>query len=341
MELFYINLEDKKNLFKKEIIVFGVKIVRMAHYLPHCIVDNEEILKRYPEAGAQEKIFKKTGIKERRYSEFLTTADMATKSAIALLEKTEISASEIDCVIVGTSTPDYFFPPTAPVVIGRIKAVNASGFDINAACPSFLVAVEQAVMKIALGNSKNIIVCGVDRMSKALNLSDYKTGLLFGDASCSALLSARSDHENGINHCYSKVVADNLEDIYFKTPFFSNDWPNEKFKMDGKKVYQRGIELTVKAVREFLNKYSLSLDGYKFIIPHQSNVRIIEKIAKQLKCSMDKFLTNIETVGNTASASVPLCLSQKIDEGIVKKGDRLLLVSYGAGYTISIVDLFF
>ena len=317
------------------------KLAGLAHYLPHCIVDNEEILKKYPEAGTENKIFKKTGIKERRYSEYLTTSDMATKSSIALLDKMKIGSCEIDCVIVGTSTADYFFPSTASVVIKGIGAKNAFGFDINAACPSFLVAIEQSVMMITLGRAKNIIVCGADRMSRTLNSDDYKTGLLFGDASASVLLSVCDGDEKGINHCYSKVVADDLEDIYLKTPFSCDNWMSEKFIMDGRKVYQRGIELTVKTVKEFLNKYSLSLADYKFIIPHQSNLRIIEKIAKQLKCHHEKFLTNIESVGNTASASVPLCLSQKVDEGVVNKGDRLLLVSYGAGYIVSITDLFF
>lgn len=317
------------------------KIIGIAHYLPHSSVDNEEILKKYPAAGTESSIFKKTGIKERRYSEYLTTGDMAIKSSLSLLDKIGIMPSEIDCVIVGTSTPDYFFPSTASTVIKGIGAKNASGFDINAACASFLVAVEQVDIIVVSGKFRNVIVCGADRMSRTLNVDDFKTGLLFGDASSSMLLSQCGDNEKGINHCHSKVVADNLEDIYFKTPFSSNDWSNEKFKMDGKKVYQQGIELTIKAVKEFLNKHSLSLGDYKFIIPHQSNMRIIEKIAKQLKCPMDKFLTNIETVGNTASASVPLCLSQKVDEGVVKKGDRLLLLSYGSGYTVSIVDLYF
>lgn len=320
--------------------MFGVKITGLSHYLPHYIVDNEEILKKYTEAGTQEEIFEKTGIKERRYSGILTTADMAIKSTISLLEKTGINLDEIDCVIVGTSTPNYFFPSTASVVIKGIGAKNASGFDINAACPSFLVALEQAVMMITLGKSRKIIVCGVDRMSRTLNTEDYKTGILFGDASASVLLSVYDDNEKGINHCYSKVVTGNLEDIYFKTPFSSDNWLNEKFKMDGKKVFQCGIELTVKTVKEFLNRHSLSLEDYRFIIPHQSNMRIIEKIAKKLKYPIGKFLTNIQNVGNTASASVPLCLSQKVDEGIIKKGDRLLLVSYGAGYTVSIIDLY-
>lgn len=321
--------------------MFGAKIVGTAHYLPDFVMTNELISEKYIGAGTSEEIFKKTGIKERRYSMNLTSGDMAAESSAHLLKKTGIKSNEIDCMIVGTSTPDYFFPPTAASVIDKIKATNASGFDINAACPSFLVALQQAEMMIKSGKAGSIIVCGVDRMSKTINSSDYKTGLLFGDASASVLLESCEAREKGINHSYSKVVATDLESIYFKTPFSSDDWMTEKFTMSGRKVYQCGIELTVQTVINFLTERSLSADDYKFIIPHQSNLRIIKEIAKRLEFPLEKFLTNIERVGNTASASIPLCLSQKADEGIVKKGDRLLLVSYGAGYTVSVIDLYF
>ena len=222
---------------------------------------------------------------------------MATKSVERLLEKTGIHAEEIDCIIVGTLTPDYFFPSTAVVVIKNIKAVNAFGYDTVAACPSFLFAVEQAQMMIQLGKAKKIIVCGTDRMSKTINSFEHKTGVLFGDAAASVLIESCSDEEQGINTCYSKVVADDLEDVYFKTPFNSNDWSNEKFELDGQKVYRHGVDLTVETIKDFLKKNSLSLSNFKYIVPHQANMNMLSHIAEKLNIPFAMILTNLETMG--------------------------------------------
>jgi 3-oxoacyl-[acyl-carrier-protein] synthase-3 len=316
------------------------KITGIAHYIPDRIVNNQELEERYGTITA-DKIFAKTGILERRYSDDLTAADMATKSVEKLLEKTSTQPQEIDCLIVGTLTPDYFFPSTAVVVIKNIKAVNAFGYDTVAACPSFLFGVEQAAMMIESGKAKKVIVGGTDRMTKTIDAFHHKTGVLFGDAAASVLIETCEDGEQGINSCFSRVIADNLEDVYFKTPFTSEKWADEKFELDGQKVYHHGVELTVQVINEFLEKESLTLNDFKYIVPHQANMRMLEEIANRLNVPMDMILTNLETMGNTAGASVPLCLSQKVDEGIVRKGDRLLLVSFGAGYTLSITDTFF
>lgn len=316
------------------------KISAIAHYVPEKVINNVGLSERYGTI-TPERILSKTGIKERRYSDNLTSAGMATRSVEKLLEKTRTSAKEIDCIIVGTLTPDYFFPSTAVVVIKNIGAVNAYGFDTVAACPSFLFALEQAQMMIQVGKAKKIIVCGTDRMSKTVNSFEHKTGVLFGDAAASILIEACSEEEKGINTCYSKVVADDLEDVYFRTPFNSNDWVGERFELDGGKVYRHGVSLTAKTIKEFLQKNSLILADFKYIIPHQANMNMLKDIAKILDVPFQMFLTNLETMGNTAGASVPLCFSQKVEKGIVQKGDRLLLVSFGAGYTLSITDTYF
>ena len=316
-------------------------ITTIAHYLPQRVVNNTEISNRYPKVGTPADIFQKTGIMERRYSNDLTTGEMAAESVKNLLSKAGVKPSEIDLVLVGTLSPDHFYPSTAVTVIHKVEAVNAWGYDVVAACPSFLFAIPQAVTMIEIGRAKKVVVCGADRMSKTINAFDYKTGVLFGDAAASVLIEAKSDEELGINNCFSKVVADDLEDVYFRTPFNCENWSDEKFELDGKKVYRHGVDLTSDFIGEYLKKYSLTLEDFKFIVPHQANIRMLKEIAVRLNVSFDKFLTNIHNVGNTAGASVPLCLSQKVDEGIVKKGDRLLLVSFGAGYTLSITDLFF
>jgi 3-oxoacyl-[acyl-carrier-protein] synthase-3 len=316
------------------------KISGVAHYVSDVVVNNDQLAKEYGTITS-EQILVRTGIQERRYSQELTTAGMATKSVEKLLETTGTRADEIDCLIVGTLSSDYFFPSTAVVVIKNIKAVNAFGFDMVAACPSFLFALEQAQMMIQTGKAKKVIVCGSDRMSKTINAFEHKTGVLFGDAAASVLVEVCGDDEKGINNCYSKVVADDMEDVYFRTPFTSDNWSSEKFNLDGRKVYEHGVGLTAQVINEFLQKHSLTLQDFRYIIPHQANLNMLNDIATRLNVSPSMFLTNLQLMGNTAGASVPLCLSQKFEEGIVQKGDRLLLVSFGSGYTLSIADLFF
>lgn len=316
------------------------KITGTAHYVPDRVVNNEELSERYGTI-TPDRILMKTGMHERRYSDDLTSAKMASKSVERLLEKTGTRADEIDCIIVGTLTPDYFFPSNAAVVIKKVGAINAFGYDISAACSSFLYGMEQAQMMIQVGKAKKIIVCGTDRMSKTINAFEHKTGVLFGDAAACVLIEPCSDEEQGINACWSKVDADDLEDVYYKTPFNSDNYANEKFELDGHKVYANGTGLSGPFIKEFLQKNSLSITDFKYIVPHQANMNMLDDIAEQLDVPLSMFLTNLEMMGNTAGASVPLCLSQKVEEGVIQKGDRLLLVSFGAGYTLSISDTFY
>jgi 3-oxoacyl-[acyl-carrier-protein] synthase-3 len=306
------------------------KITAVHNYTPGRIVTNEELSLKYGTLTAQQ-IFEKTGIRERRWSDDKTALNMAVTCIDQLLEKTNTNRSEIDMLIIGTLTPDFFFPSTAVACIKQLGLNNAYGFDVVAACPSSLYGIDIANGKIKLGECKKIIVCGVDRMSKTINAFEHKTGVLFGDAAAAILLEATTGDEQGVNSCSSRVVADNLEDVYFRTPFSSNDWSEEKFNLQGGNVYKNGVSLTVRIINEFLSKNSLSISDFDYIVPHQANINMIHQVAKHLSVPMGKFLMNIEYFGNTGGASVLLSLSQHIAKGILKKGDRVLLVSFGAG----------
>lgn len=317
------------------------KITGIAHYVPTRVVNNVELSEKYGTI-TPDRILLKTGIKERRYSDDLTSAGMATKSVEKLLEKTGTRADEIDCIIVGTLTPDYFFPSTAVVIIDNIKAINAFGYDVVASCPSFMYAFEQAQMMIQIGKAKKVIVCGVDRMSKTINSFEHKTGVLFGDAAASMLIELGSDEELGINTCQSKVNTEGIWDVYYETPFATHeDWYQKRFMLAGREVYAHGVQFTAELITDFLKKNNLKLDDFKYIVPHQANINMIIDVAKLINVPFEMFLTSLEFYGNTAGASVPLCFSQKVEDGTIQKGDRLLLVSFGAGYTLSIADTFY
>jgi 3-oxoacyl-[acyl-carrier-protein] synthase III len=314
-------------------------ITGIGHYLPNKVIDNKFLSDNYN--ITEEYILNRTGIKERRYvDEGITTSDVVCSAIRDLLKNASKSIEDIDCIIVGTLTPDYFFPSTAVCAINQLKAKNAWGFDLSAACSGFCYGMATASAMIQQGALRNAIVCGADRMSTTLNNFDYRTAVLFGDGAGAVLLEASDDNDEYVikgNLC--RVEADNLEDVYFKTPFNTADWGSEKFELQGGKVYRSGVQFMAESVQKYLHENNLTLDDFTYIIPHQSNMNMLIDTAKLLEIDISKFKTNIEVVGNTGGASIPICLSECVQNGEIKKGDRLLLVSFGAGYTVSIIDL--
>ena len=314
------------------------KITGVGHYLPSNVTDNTKLSGKYN--ITEEYIFSRTGIKERRYvDEDVTTSNIVCGAINNLLINTSKDIEEIDCIIVGTLTPDYFFPSTAVCAINQLKAKNAWGFDLSAACSGFCYGLATATAMIQQGNLRNVIVCGADRMSSTLNSFDYKTAVLFGDGAGAVLLEATNDNEYVMKGNLCRVEADGLEDVYFKTPFNTPDWRHEKFELQGGKVYRSGVKFMADTIKKYLRESNLAFNDFDYIIPHQSNLNMLEDTAKDLGINLNKFKINIESVGNTGGASIPICLSQCVENGEIKKGDRLLLVSFGAGYTVSIIDL--
>jgi 3-oxoacyl-[acyl-carrier-protein] synthase III len=316
----------------------NAKITAIGHYIPDTIIDNKFIQDKY-NYDAQ-RIVERTGIKERRYvDKGVTTTDIACHAINDLLKNTYVSINDIDCIIVGTLTPDFYFPSDAVAVINRLKAKNAWGFDLSAACSGFCYGMSIASAMIKAGTIKNAIICGAERMSATLNNFDYKTGVLFGDGAGAVLIEATRDEDYKLVGSLCKVQADNLEDVYFKTPFNTENWNDEKFELDGGRVYDSGVHLMAETIKEYLSKNNLALSDFDYIVPHQSNLRMLKDVALKLNKTTDFFKINIEKVGNTGGASIPVCLSDFVKRGEVKKGDRILLCSFGAGYTISIIDL--
>jgi 3-oxoacyl-[acyl-carrier-protein] synthase-3 len=314
------------------------KITGIGHYLPNKVINNKYLSENY--SITEEEIFSKTGIKERRYVDAgTTTSDIVCSAVRDLLKNTSKSIEEIDCIIVGTLTPDYFFPSTAVCAINQLKAKNAWGFDLSAACSGFCYGLATATAMIQQGTLRNVIVCGADRMSSTLNNFDYKTAVLFGDGAGAVLLEGTDDDEYVIKGNLCKVEADDLEDVYFKTPFNTTDWSQEKFELQGGKVYRSGVRFMVETIEKYLSENDLTFDDFDYIIPHQSNMNMLNDTARRLQIEISDFKTNIENIGNTGGASIPICLSEFVKKGEIKKGDRLLLVSFGAGYTVSIIDL--
>lgn len=317
----------------------NAKITGIGHYLPKKNINNQYLSEHYNITAPD--ILRKTGIEERRYVEDgVTTTDIVCLSVENLLQNTSKKIEDIDCIIVGTFTPDFFFPSTAVSVINKLQAINAWGFDLSAACSGFCYSLSVATAMIKQGTVRNVIVCGAERLSKTINNFDYKTAVLVGDGAGAVLLESTEDSQLIVNDTFCKVVADTGNSVFFKTPFNTSDWSKEIFELRGRDVYINAVKIMSETVKEFLNKNNLELNDFDHIIPHQANLNILSDVAKELNSDLNKFKINIQKLGNTGSASIPLCLSEFVLSGVVKKGDRILFVSFGAGYTISIIDLF-
>lgn len=335
----------------------NIIISTMASFLPESVVTNEELVSIYPSIelkpgliiqNSPQEILKRCGIIERRSVRGkMNSSDMAVEAIKNLSGKAKLDLNEVDAIVVATCLPDNYFPSTAAVVLHKLGLRNCTGYDINAACSGFTYAMDLAKSKLREPGSrmKKIIVVSADVVSKALDRYNYRTGILFGDASVAALVEIDSSDLSGFQviNTYNKIMIDHIGDVYLATPFGLPEgvnWydDNQPFKLDGAGVYIQGVKFTCEFVEKYCREYQVSLDEVDYFIPHQANERMITKLRKKLDLG-DRLLTNIQHVGNTVASSVPLCLNEFSDKGIFKKGDRILLCSFGAGYTLGMVDI--
>ncbi|ADQ40645.1 3-oxoacyl-(acyl-carrier-protein) synthase III [Caldicellulosiruptor acetigenus I77R1B] len=316
----------------------NVKILSTGRFVPEKILSNYDLEKMVE--TSDEWITQRTGIKERRIVDGRTsTTDLAVQAARNAMQKAGISPDEIDLVIVATVTPEMFFPSTACLVQKELKLKNAFAFDISAACSGFIYGMAVATQFIQNGFCKTALVIGAEALSKITNWSDRSTCVLFGDGAGAAILTASSeegilgfelgsDGENGLLlYCHAFGLSD-LSYSQFK------DMPNfRKIYMDGNEVYKFAVKIMPYAVEKVLEKVGLSSSDIDVFIPHQANIRIIESAAKRLKIPMEKVFVNLHKYGNTSAASIPIALDEAIEEGRIKKGDRIVLVGFGGGLT--------
>lgn len=311
------------------------KITGIGHYLPNKIIDNEKLAIDFDILA--EKIFQKTGIRQRRYLEMGSTSDLVIKAIKNLTVNTNTDLDDLDCLILGTTTPDYFFPSTATAVLNKIKNNNAFGFDISAACSGFMYGLHLARLMIESGEAKKIIVCGGDKMSSTLNSNDYRTSVLFGDGAGAILLEPALESDS--NFLYKSICSlkkDGLSEVYLKTGLNNKNKNVGTIHMDGRRVYESGVAQMAKSISDYLKKMNLTFNDIDYLVPHQANLRMLEAVAKSLEFPFEKMLINIENSGNTGSATIPICLSQQYEQNHIKMGDRLLLVGFGAGYSSAV-----
>ncbi|MCU7495120.1 MAG: ketoacyl-ACP synthase III [Ignavibacteria bacterium] len=317
---------------------YNAVITGVGMYVPEKVLDN-----KYFESIVDtndEWIMTRTGIKERRILENGATSTLATEAVKDLLRSRNLSPEEIDVIIVATVTPDMFFPATACLVQDNVGAKNAWGFDISAACSSFLFALRVGSGLIESGLYKKVVVVGADKMSAIVDYTDRNTCILFGDAGSAVLLEPTEDFSYGIQDSILHVDGSGRNSLYMLGGGSMNPSSHETVdkKMhyiyqDGKAVFKVAVVGMANVSYEIMQKNHLCSEDVAYLVPHQANLRIIDATANRMGISRDKVMINIHKFGNTTSATIPLCLTEYYRNGKVKKGDKLVLAAFGAGFT--------
>ncbi|WP_290791238.1 beta-ketoacyl-ACP synthase III [Flavihumibacter sp. UBA7668] len=281
----------------------------------------------------------RTGISERRIlrGEGKATSDLAAPAVLDLLKKRGMDASEIDCLIVATVTPDMVFPATANIVCDKIGAVNAWSFDLGAACSGFLFALTTGASFIESGRYKKVVVVGADKMSAIVDYTDRNTCILFGDGGAAVLLEP---NEEGYGILDSRLKSDGTGRYYLNMKAGGSAYPatietvtnREHFAyQEGKTVFKFAVKGMADVSAELLEKNNLTGADIAWLVPHQANLRIIDATAERLGLPKEKVMINIQRYGNTTAATIPLCLWEWQDQ--LKKGDNLVFAAFGGGFT--------
>lgn len=312
------------------------KISQVAHYAPNQIVTNDDLAKIMD--TSDEWISSRTGIKKRHISYDESTSDLATKVAKCLLDKADLSADEIDFIIVATITPDSLMPSTAARVQANIGAVNAFAYDLAAACSGFIFALATAEKLISSGAYQKGLVIGSETLSKVVDWSDRGTAVLFGDGAGGVLLeSTSSRHFLAESQKTDGSRGDNLTSclIGLSSPFAERAEDKKYLTMDGRAIFDFAIRDVAQSINETIEASPLDVDEIDYFLFHQANERILNKMAKKIGVSRDKIPANMMEYGNTSAASVPILLSECVEQGLVKLdgSQKVLLSGFGGGLT--------
>lgn len=306
------------------------RIAGTGSYLPEKLVTNDDLAKVVE--TSDEWIQTRTGIRERHIAaDGETTSDLGYHAAVRALEAAGIEASQLDMIIVGTTTPDLIFPSTACLIQARLGASGSAAFDVNAACSGFLFALSVADKFIRSGDARHILVIGAETLSRIVDWTDRTTCVLFGDGAGAAVLKA--DDEIGILSTHLHADGSKKELLWNPTGVSVGLDKPGKIEMKGNDVFKHAVKALDSVVDEALQANGLDKNDLDWLIPHQANLRIIEATAKRLDMSMDQVIVTVDKHGNTSAGSVPLALDAAVRSGRVQRGQLLLLEAFGGGFT--------
>jgi len=320
-------------------------IVSLATYVPPRLLTNADLEKMVD--TSDEWILQRTGIRERHIVDpGVATSDLGTIAAQKAIANAGLSPNDIGVIIVGTVTPDMFFPSTACLIQDKIGARRAWGFDISAACSAFTYSLTTAAQLVASGAHDHALVVGADVMSSIIDYKDRATCVLFGDGAGAVVLSAAQpggpsilDFEHEIDGSGGHALCMPAGGSAKPSSHETIDERLHFVKQDGQAVFKFAVRKTEEVARRLLERNGLSPSDIDLFVSHQANRRIIQSATEKLGVPPDKVIINIERFGNTTAATIPLALNDAVASGRLKKGDLVLLASVGAGFTVGAVLL--
>ncbi len=285
-------------------------------------------------------IVERTGIKQRYIAKTESATDLAAAASRAAMEKAGVHPGEVDLIVLGTASPDRLLPSAAVDLQAALGASRAAAMDLGAACSGFIYSSIVAEGMIATGNADTALVVGVEKLSSIVDWTDRSTCVLFGDGAGAAILRRSKNHSRGILSTFARSDG-TLGDLLCRPagggaqPFSQQvlDDRSQYIKMNGREVFKNAVRSMSEASTRALDAAKMTGADIDLMIPHQANIRIIEATAKHANISMDKVYVNVDRLGNTSAASVPIALDEAIEKGVVGEGATVLLVAFGAGFT--------
>lgn len=318
----------------------GAQITALGTYTPPGLLTNEDLEKLVETTN--EWILERTGISTRHIAApDVATSDLAVEAAMAALQQRGVAADTVEAIIVCTVTPDMMFPATACLVQNRIGAKGAWGFDLIAACSGFVYGLTTAAHLVMSGSHKRVLVIGADTMSRIIDYKDRTTCVLFGDGAGAMLVEPCENGSSAFLGFHNEVDGSGGE--YLKMPAGGSRMPASAetveqrlhfVKQDGQQVFKYAVKKMEESCRKVLEKSGVKADDVKLMIPHQANRRIITAAAERLGIGCEKLVINIDKLGNTTAATIPLATADAIAEGKLQKGDLVLFAAVGAGFTV-------
>ena len=315
------------------------QITALGMYVPEKRVTNDDLALLVD--TSDEWIRERSGISERRFvSDGQANSDLSVKAIENAFQGGDFRPEELDLIIVATVTPDMMFPSTACIVQDKIGARNAWSFDLSGACSGFLYAMATGAQFVQTGMYKKVLVVGTDVMSSILNFEDRSTCVLFGDGAGAILLEPTEDQDVGIIDFLLHSDGAGGKFLYMPAGGSLHPASHETIEkkmhyvhQDGRNVFKHAVKLITEVSRDILERNGYTAGDVNLLIPHQANLRIIQSSLERLGLSPDRVVINIDRYANTTAATIPIGLTEAHQQGRIKKGDLLLLASFGAGFT--------
>lgn len=321
----------------------SVALSAVAHFVPPAIRGNAELAARL--GVTEDWIVERTGIRERRIADG-ATSDLVVPAAEECLKRAGVHPTDLDCVIVATITPDHPTPATAVTVIRRLGATRAWGFDLSAACSGFLYGFVTAASLVETGAARRVLVCGADRMSCITDPDDRRTAVLLGDGAGVALVESNENPALGLIDHLFRVDPTGEQDVVVPAGGSALPASVETVRqhkhclfLAGKPVFTAAVEGLSAITAVLMTRNGLTPENLDWLVPHQANLRILEAVADRLRLPREKVAVNVDRYGNTSAATIPIALSEWWQAGRLRRGDKIVMCSIGAGYTLGAVYL--